>query len=519
MYRIAQLLDRARQQRPGHVATRMDGRVRTWAQVHERIARLAAAYRALGAAPGDRVALLGLNSDRYFETIFATAWGGTAVVPVNTRLAAPEIAYILEDCRPAILVVDTAFQAVLAELPAALRPAVTISLDAAPVPDGQADHEALIADHAPMPAAPAGGSDLAGIYYTGGTTGRSKGVMLSHDNLVTNAFNTVDGMRFDRDTNVLHAAPMFHLADGMNSYAVTALGGSHCFIPRFTPEGALEAIGRYGASHAAMVPTMLNMLSRVEGLERFDTSTLRQINFGAAPMQEAVFRRVQAKFPHVRLLHGYGMTETAPLLTVLPAEYNTLDGPLAGRLSSCGLAVLGVELRIVDTEGREVPPGTVGEIAARGPNVMLGYWNRPEETAQVLRDGWMHTGDGGYMDEEGFVFIVDRIKDMVVSGGENVYSAEVENAIALMDAVAEVAVFGIPHPEWGEAVHATVVPVAGADLTAEAVIAHCRTVIAGYKCPRSVEIREQPMPVSGAGKILKTELRKPYWQGQDRGVA
>ncbi|MEQ8344756.1 MAG: long-chain fatty acid--CoA ligase [Sneathiellaceae bacterium] len=519
MYRIPQLLNRAAQQRPGHAATRMNDRVRSWAEVHDRVRRLAAAIRAAGAGTGDRVALLALNGDRYFETLFAIAWAGSVAVPVNTRLAAPEVEYILADCGPVLLFLDAAFQPMLPDLPAAAGMKALVCLDDGPVPAGQVAFEDLVAGHAPMAEAGAGDGDLAGIFYTGGTTGRSKGVMLTHDNLVTNAFNAVEGMRFDRHTNHLHAAPMFHLADGMCTYAVTAVGGTHSFIPRFTPQAALAAIERHRVTHSAMVPTMLNMIGQAPDAGSYDLSSLQQINFGASPMQEAVFRRLQALVPHARLLHGYGMTETAPLLTMLPPEYNTVDGPLAGRLASCGQACMGVELRIVDPDGREVPRGTIGEIAARGPNVMLGYWNKPEETAKVLREGWMHTGDGAWMDDEGFVFIVDRLKDMIISGGENVYSAEVESVISLMPGVGEVAVFGIPSAEWGEAVHATVVPRADASLTPEAVIAHCRASIAGYKCPRSVEIRQAALPLSGAGKVLKTVLRKPYWQDRGSSVA
>jgi long-chain acyl-CoA synthetase len=204
------------------------------------------------------------------------------------------------------------------------------------------------------------------------------------------------------------------------------------------------------------------------------------------------------------------MTEAAPVLTVLPPRYHTLEGPYAGRLKSCGVAAHTAELKIVDENRQEVPRGTIGEVAAKGPMIMLGYWNKPEATAAVLQDGWYYSGDAAYMDDEGFVFIVDRLKDMIISGGENVYSAEVENAISLMPDVAEVAVIGVPDTKWGEAVHAVIVPRPGGSITTEAVIAHCRTQIAGYKCPRSVEFRDTPLPLSGAGKVLKRELREPF---------
>src|SRR5262249_22092850 len=232
----------------------------------------------------------------------------------------------------------------------------------------------------------------------------------------------------------------------------------------------------------------------------------------------ALLRKARARSPAVKFAQAYGMTEAAPLVTALHPRYTVLEGPDAARVKSCGQAGYLVEVRIADAEDREVPRGTVGEVQVRGPNIMLGYWNMPELTAQALRGGWYHSGDGGYMDDEGFVYIVDRLKDMIITGGENVYSAEVENAISTLDGVAEVAVIGIPDEKWGEAVHAIVVPRAGASVTADHVIAHCRTLIARYKCPRGVTTRTEPMPISGAGKILKTTLRAPYWAGREKRV-
>jgi len=218
------------------------------------------------------------------------------------------------------------------------------------------------------------------------------------------------------------------------------------------------------------------------------------------------------------MIHGYGMTEAAPIVTLLPARYTTLAGPHAGRLKSCGLAALTCEVKVVDARRKEVPRGTAGELAIRGPNIMKGYWNKPDETAAVLEDGWYYSGDGATMDKEGFVYIVDRLKDMIISGGENVYSAEVENAISLMPGVGEVAVIGVPDDRWGERVHAIIVPKPGAALTPESVLEFCRSQIAGYKCPRSVDFRDTALPLSGAGKVLKRELREPYWKGYTKAV-
>ncbi|MCY1536800.1 Long-chain-fatty-acid--CoA ligase [compost metagenome] len=248
-----------------------------------------------------------------------------------------------------------------------------------------------------------------------------------------------------------------------------------------------------------------------------DLSSLHEIAYGASAISPALLDRARAAFPSAKFIQGYGMTELAPGATLLGAEYHCEEHQRSGKMYSAGLPISCVEIRIGDAEDREVPRGTVGEIVVRGPNVMLGYWNKPEATAEVLRDGWMHTGDGGYMDSEGFVYIVDRLKDMIVSGGENIYSAEVENAIASHPAVAQCAAIGIPSDKWGETVHAVIVLKPEVSASEEEIVAHCRARIAGYKCPRSVEFRTA-MPLSGVGKILKNELRKPFWENRARNV-
>jgi long-chain acyl-CoA synthetase len=510
---LTQGLRRAAQLRPAGLATRDGGVSRCWREVVDRVARFAGALQGLGLARGDRVAILALNGARYFEALFAVPWAGGAAVPINTRLAPPEIAYILADSGARILLLDDAFLPVLTALGASvggLRRVIHMG-DGAP-PAGLAAYEALLAAAAPAADAQCGGDDLAGIYYTGGTTGQAKGVMLSHGNLVSNAMNVIVSVGYDRDTVYLHAPPMFHLADGCSTFGVTIQGGGHVFLPRFDPLAFLETAARERVTDVTLVPTMINMIISHPRFAEFDLASFKRIYFGASPMPEAVLRRALALLPHVKFQQAWGMTELSPIgCTMDPRD-------TAARLRSCGQPVPLVDLRIVDADGREVPRGTVGEIAVRGPTVMQGYWNKPEATAAVLREGWLYSGDAAYMDEEGFVYIVDRLKDMIITGGENVYSAEVESAISLLDGVAEAAVIGIPDEIWGEAVHAVVVPRPGQRLTPEQVIAHCRGLIAGYKCPRSVEIRATPLPLSGAGKVLKTELRAPYWRGRERNV-
>ncbi len=518
MFALTQGLRRATQIKPNGLATAFAGRRRTWTQSQERVARVAGALSALGVHRGDRVAILALNSDRYFELMYAIPWIGAAMVPINTRLAAAEIEYILTDSGAVALFVDSAMAHHLTALDEKMRGVREIIwLDDIASPEGMLHYEDLSAYEATDDVG-AGNDDLAGLFYTGGTTGRSKGVMLTHTNLVVNAMNAVAGMGFMADTAYIHSGAMFHLADGASSFGVTMAGGRHAFVPRFEPVEVLQTVSSEKVTHAQFVPTMINMLVNHPRFSEFDLSTLSFILYGASPMPEGVLRKAMQVMPHVRLMHGYGMTEAAPIVTLLDPKYTALDGPYAGKLKSCGQVALGCEVKVVDANRKEVPRGTTGELAARGANIMKGYWNKPAETAAVLDDGWYYTGDGAYMDQDGFVYIVDRLKDMIISGGENVYSAEVENAISLMPGVGEVAVIGVPDERWGESVHAIVVPKPGASLTAEAVMAHCREQIAGYKCPKSVDFRDTPLPLSGAGKILKRELREPYWKGFSKAV-
>jgi long-chain acyl-CoA synthetase len=311
---------------------------------------------------------------------------------------------------------------------------------------------------------------------------------------------------------------MFHAADNAVNFVVTAAGGSHLFMPRFDPSAFLKIVAEKKATATLIVPTMINMIVNHPDVARTDASSLSLVGYGASPMPQAVIRRAFVALPHARWLQAYGQSEAAPCMTFLAPDWHALEGPRAGKLKSAGRAALGCEIAILDANDQEAPRGQVGEICGRGDNVMLGYWRQPELTEKALRGGWLHTGDGGYMDEDGFVYVVDRMKDMIVSGGENVYSAEVEQALYQHPFVAECAVIGIPDAKWGEAVHAVVRLKPGTQATEEGIIAHCHGLIAGYKAPRSVSFRDEPLPVSGAGKILKTELRRPFWQGRDRAV-
>ncbi|CAN5336222.1 long-chain fatty acid--CoA ligase [soil metagenome] len=484
----------------------------------DRVARLAGALRELGMGDGDRVAMLAANAQHYIEYYFGVLWGGGVIVPINSRFARPEMIEQIRDASPVVLIVDEHFAETGARL-AGSAPSVKALLyaGAGKAPGKALDYEAVLAATSPREDALRGGEDLACIFYTGGTTGRSKGVMLSHRSLWANAVVTAGRLGLDASMVSLHAGPLFHLAAGARVFTTAMFGGKHVVIPRFTAVDVLDAIAREKVTIATFVPTMLSMLLDLPDLRSYDLSSLRMITYGASPMPEAVLSECMRRFPSVRFAQSYGMTELSPVATILGPE-DHLPGAPKKHLRSAGRALCSAEVRVVDATDRELPYGEIGEVVVRGPMVMQGYWNMPELTAQTLRGGWMHTGDSGYFEADGYLYIADRIKDMIISGGENVYSTEVENAICSHPDVLQCAVIGIPDPRWGEAVHAVVVRRPTAAFTGAEIVAHCRDLIAGYKCPRSVEIRDEALPLSSVNKINKAELRAPFWNAQARQV-
>ncbi|QWG17208.1 long-chain-fatty-acid--CoA ligase [Bradyrhizobium sediminis] len=490
-------------------------------QFVDRVARLAAALRDLGMRDGDRVAMLAANGHRYVEFYFGVLWGGGVIVPINSRFALAEMIEQARDAEPVVLIVDDTFAAMGEELAKNVTSIAALVMAGNAVAINRAvksiGYEDALSGAKPIADAMRKESDLACLFYTGGTTGRSKGVMLSHSNLWANAMATIAHLGLDENLVHLHSGPLFHLGAGARVYTTAVAGGKHVVVSRFTPQQALATIAREKVTVATFVPTMLAMLLELPDLESYDLSSLRLITYGASPMPEPVLQECLRRLPQVRFAQSYGMTELSPVATMLGAEHH-MPGAPPGRLRSAGRPVYSAEVRVADTEDHELPRGEVGEIIVRGPIVMMGYWRKPELTAETLRNGWMHTGDSGYFDDDGFLFIADRIKDMIISGGENVYSIEVENAIASHPDVAECAVIGIPDPRWGEAVHAIVVARAGTGLTAEEIQRHCRTSIAGYKCPRSVDLRSEPLPQSSVNKIDKAALRAPFWSGRTRQV-
>jgi acyl-CoA synthetase (AMP-forming)/AMP-acid ligase II len=512
---LTQSLHRNLQQGPGETATVFGDRVRTRRESAQRIARFAGALRAQGVAEGDRVALLSLNSDLYHEYLYAVWWIGGVVNPVNIRWSPREIAFALEESETRVLIVDDTFASMVPMISGlwdGVRSLIHCGEGAAPA--GTLSYEQLIADNEPVDDVRAGGERLAGIFYTGGTTGFPKGVMLTHANLIASANSlAVAALAEIRGGRSMHCSPLFHGAALANWLAQEVVGGSHVFVPKFEPKAVLQAIAEHRPIATLLVPSMIQMLVDHPEAGGYDLSSLRYFIYGASPISEAVLERAMKVFPAAGFVQGYGMTEMSPLITVLaPADHG--DPRL---LRAAGRAAPGVDVRIVDAADEEVPRGTIGQIVTRGANMMAGYWQRPEETADAMRGGWMHTGDAAFMDSDGYVFIVDRVKDMIVSGGENVYSAEVERALGLHAAVAACAVIGVPDAEWGERVHAVVVLQPGAGASAEELRSHCKDRIAGYKAPRTVEFVDA-LPLSSAGKILKAELRRPHWEGSGRAV-
>lgn len=509
--RISHVLHRNRQLFGGRTATSFTTRERTWTEHAERVGRLAGGMARLGVKPGDRVAMLAVNSDRYLEWFFAASWLGCPFVPVNTRLALPEMVHWLTDSTTSMLFVDDRHLPLLGPILDSVPSIRSVCYvgDEQP-PSGVSSFEDLIESGPPVEETPGSDSDLAGIFYTGGSTGTSKGVMLSHRNLTANALQNHRSFGYDEQTVYLHAAPMFHLANGLGMFLTALAGGTSTMVPSFEAAAVLATIESARVTSTVMVPTMVNMVNNHPDATRRDLSSWDSLIYGGAPMTASTIEGLVAVAPHVRLFQTYGQTEASPIVTMLPPERHVFAGALAGKIASAGQAVPGLRVAVLDHEGKEVPRAQVGEICAQGDTVMLGYLNRPEETAHALRGGWLHTGDAGYMDADGFVFVVDRLKDMIISGGENVYCAEVENALAAHSDVLECAVFGIPHEKWGETVHAVVRARETASLTPQALIDHCRLLIANYKCPRSVEIRTEELPKSGAGKIQKQVLRAAY---------
>ncbi|UAB79445.1 long-chain-fatty-acid--CoA ligase [Erythrobacter sp. SCSIO 43205] len=497
---------------PDRTALEMDGRITTYGEAEKLTRQLIAFFAENSVGRGDRIAWLGKNSDRYFLLLYAAARIGAAMAPVGWRLAPPEIAYILKDTGAKLLFVEEGFIDTASEVTGAMDPPPRVF-------EAEAAFRAAEGME-PASYEPADLDDAILQLYTSGTTGNPKGVGLSNRNMFSLRKPSVEEdqpwQQYEETDCILAAMPCAHIG-GTGLAAIAMSNGVRAqVLPEFTPDGVLRAI-QNGATHMFLVPAAIQFVIQHPLAKETDFSGLRYLMYGAAPMPLELLKQTVATMPGAGLLQVYGMTETCGTVTMLPPDDHSLEGN--ERMRSAGKAVPGVEIQIRGEDNKEVERGEIGEICIKSPSNTAGYWKLPEATSSTIdADGWLHTGDAGIMDADGYVYIQDRIKDMIISGGENVYPAEVESAIYGHPAVAEVAVIGIPSEQWGEEVKACCVPKPGMEIDAGDVIAYARERIAAFKAPKSIDVIPE-MPRNASGKILRRQLRAPYWEGQDRQVS
>ncbi|UNU41957.1 fatty acid--CoA ligase [Sphingopyxis sp. YF1] len=497
--------------RPARVALREEDRVFTYADLDDLTAKVASALFAAGLRKGDRIAWIGKNSDLYFLLFFGAARAGIVMAPIGWRLSPAEWAYVLNDTGAKILFTGPGFDAAAQQLAG--------KLEQYPLILGADEARARIAATPRAGFEGAGPDDAVLQLYTSGTTGNPKGAVLSNRNLFALRRNSSDldipYTKWDDDEAVLVAMPCAHI--GGTGLGIMALGAGlpGIILAEFNPEGVFDAVEHHGVTRFFIVPAALQMLLLHPRCAETDFSRLKYILYGAAPIPLELLRQCIKMFG-AQFIQAYGMTETTGTICMLPPEDHDPEGN--ARMRSAGKPLPGVEIRILGDEGQELPVGEVGEVVTRSSNNMLEYWNLPEATAKTMTaDGWIHTGDAGYLDADGYLYIHDRMKDMIISGGENVYPAEVESAIFGHPAVQEVAVIGIPDAKWGETVKAVVVPKPGMSVDEGDIIAWARERIAAFKAPRSVDVIEA-LPRNASGKILRKDLRAPYWEGYERMV-
>ncbi len=482
-------------------------RTTTYGELHEVVGRLAGGLSKLWLEQGSRVGILAVNSDRPIISFYASAWAGLVPNYLNVRWSAYELSQSIDDCTASVLMVDDTFLEMGQELVKrceSVKALIYIGDRTEDLPEGVltfADmaKEDAIADRSSK------GSDVAFLNYTGGTTGKGKGVIHTHDGHIAAMKVALTEDLFLRDTTML-VAPLFHIG-GITVSCANLMAGNTIVIPVvFDPALVLKMIGEYQIKHIFMVPTMMQMMIAHPEFGQHDINALEQIAYGASPIDETLLDQLQELMPTVKFMQVYGQTECVPA-TVLHAQDHSIKGRELKRTRSAGMPAYGVDIEIrCPHAGTPLPAGEIGEIALRAPMRMAGYWNNQEKTDEVFDGDWMLTGDAGYLDQDGYMHIVDRIKDMIISGGENIYSLEVENVICLHDAVAQAAVVGLPHEKWGEMVHAEVVLKPGVTVTEEELTAHCREYLAGYKVARSMTYTDA-LPLTAVGKIDKVAIR------------
>jgi long-chain acyl-CoA synthetase len=490
----------------------------TWKQLDERVDRLVGGLVSLGIKPGEHVAILAQNSHRFVEFYYACSRGGFVAVPLNWRLSDDELKYIISHSETSALLVGEEYLKTISRI----RPELDevreyISLDGSV--NDMSDYEKLmnVAQPSNLPDAE-DENTLFILMYTGGTTGLPKGVMLSNRNIMTAALGSLFAMGITKQDSTCMILPMFHIA--FWPVTIVHFMGSKAVIgKRFDLAYVLETIQNERCTHVNMVPTIAGLLLMFPDLDKYDLTNLRDITYAGSPMPLEILMKLKEKFPNLDLGQGYGLTEAAPTVAILDQfDHQRTETELEKRrLTSAGRECLVSEVRILDESDQEVKRGEVGEICVRGANVMLGYWKNPELTAETLRGGWLHTGDLATMDEGGYIYIVDRKHDMIISGGENIYPREVEEIIYKHPAVIEAAVVGVPDPTWGESVKAVVVLKPDQTATEEEIIALCKENLASYKKPKSVDFVEA-LPKTAIGKILRREVKAPYWADKRKKI-
>ncbi|MDI6775936.1 MAG: long-chain-fatty-acid--CoA ligase [Syntrophales bacterium] len=480
----------------------------TYGEFNARVNSLLNGLCDLGVKKGDRVAVLYHNCHHYAELFFALVKGGMVLVPIDFRLKEKEISFLLNNSQASMVVVGEDYIEVLPS-PVDI-PTVRGLICIGKAPDGMEDYEYLISSHPPWePRVNVEEKDLATLYHTSGTTGVPKGVMMTHKNLISIATNTLIAFRITPDDITLHTSPFSHVAPIWPLLIHFYMGGSNVLLKKFAPQDVLEAIEEERITTWNSVPVMIIQLLNYPDIHRYDLSSLRWISYGAAPMPVEILKRALTLLGPI-LIQVYGLTEAYPV-TLLPREDHILEGPeeKLRRLGSCGRELINCEARVVDERGEDVAPGEIGEIITKGDHVMEGYWGLPEETSATIKDGWLYTGDLATVDAEGYIYIVDRKKEIIISGGENISPREVEEVIYMHPSVSEVAVIGVPDEKWGEAVKALVVLREGKKATAEEIIDLCKNNLAGFKKPKAVEFLIS-LPHTPSGKVLKRELRERY---------
>ncbi len=517
------ILDHAMANYPSRRAINCGAQSSTYAEFARRTRNLVNVLQELGIGPGGALAMLHRNCHLMLEAYFAAAAAGAFFVPLNTRLSPAEIAAIVKDSAASVLIAEPLFEdkarAALDEIAPAARPELVASYG--PAADSI---DSRIRNRSSRPFGgdfPAGGADPAQLYYTSGTTGVSKGVILTHANVASHAAAAIENLEITEKDVWLHAAPLFHLADAWATWAITWTGGCHVIVPEFDEDEVLHTIANEGVTITNLIPTMLNRLVRHGAADRQKLKSMRRIMSGGAPMALELLKKIEELFP-CEYVQTYGLTETSPFLTLSLPTDSVRSLPAAEQQryrAMTGRPMAGVEVKVVDASGRTVPNDgrTVGEIVARGPWVTPGYFKRPDETERAFRDGWFHTGDLAHVEAEGYLSIVDRIKDVINTGGEIVYSTEVENALFAHRAVRDVAVFAVPDREWGEAVMASVVLDPAATAHRGDLIDFCRDRLAAYKVPSRIDFVDE-LPKTGSGKIDKKALREPWWRGREKRI-